>query len=89
MDTLCPRNLSVSGSPNIARAEIGKAPAREQYEEGFGPRVFQEVVRAEDRHPGDPDGGRTEVAMKYCMTQDELKSIMVPLLQSGMQPDEE
>ncbi|HJO67900.1 MAG TPA: hypothetical protein QF469_21495 [Sphingomonas sanguinis] len=82
-------SLSVSGSPNIARAEIGKAPAREQYEEGFGPRVFQEVVHAEDRHPGDPDGGRTEVAMKYCMTQDELKSIMVPLLQSGMQPDEQ
>lgn len=80
--------LSVSGSPNIARAEIGKAPEREQYQDGFGPRVFQEVVRAEDRHPGDPEGGRTEVAMKYCMTQDELKNIMVPLLQVGMQPDE-
>jgi hypothetical protein len=81
--------LQVSGSPNFSLLSVGtEPPSFAARDERWQRRLFNELVREEDNHPGDTEAARTEVALRHCMTTDELATRMITELNSGAQPEE-
>lgn len=82
-------NLHVSGSPNFSILELGdEPPSFAARDNRWQRQLFDELVREEDNHPGDTEAARTKVALKHCMTTQELASRMISELEAGAQPDD-
>ncbi len=78
--------LILSGAPNFARLEVGEDALAGERDEGWRSGIFDELVALEDR--GSMESARMTLALKYCLTEDELGSIIVPQLKAGRQPHE-
>jgi hypothetical protein len=77
--------LAISGSPNFARLQMGVEPySIAQRKDGWWGDVFDELVSLEDRM--DMSTARSELAAKYCLTENELGGVMVQMLRAGRQP---